>query len=735
MGISEAWKVLVARDKPEGMMREYQEASTLAQDLAQSRYALRQDQVELVNRAVGEVWIAAEYNAKTLASVPIRLYKRDRGKDVGKTRRKWLERGIHGKAAQYAHRTSNIVEVEDHEALALLANPNQPETGVEFMRIHWLLAQLTGQMYWLHNATKTQPPYILNKLYPQWTKIDIDPDGIVSYSYGRNRAEVRTFPAEAVVQFKYFPSPISPWYGEGWLRAIAPECDSLVAAVQTSLNRWNNEGRPDFAVSTPVGAGSEVIDRIKEMFRRFRGPFGAGQSVVIGPELKVQPLQWPAKDVQYLDEKKDLRETIWRAAGIPSQLMQGNASGSMNHSGQQQAVARGQYFEDNIIPHLCAFCERLNESYLPLFGVAPGEMWFAPDNPMGEDQKYVEEATRLDVAAGIITANEAREKRQLEPVEGGDELRYQGTALDETADEADPANGPETPDDNPDDVPVKFLRKKKVNAKTVYTRLMTVAGVGHLDCGCKHTKDAGEAEEPSPYDAVSGQEAELERLMREYYLSIEATARGSELRYDQKKERDRLRDIVLVLLLSIYREGYNNGTARVVHAGVTVDIPSFTNEGEAARAFVDEYVPKMTQSVTSTIRDQLKGAIADAVEAGATPEEVQAALDLKLQELAKYGPQRVASTETVRTFNAGTEIAWKQAKIVKKRWHTARDEQVCPFCYQMDGVEATIGEPFYKQGQSETISDQTIVFDYSDVDGPPLHASCRCWLDFVVEGE
>ena len=729
MGWIDNAKAILTRRKPEGMTAAYLSSTITTQEAAESRYALSYDAQQMVIRAVGEVWTALKYNSDQLAACPIRLYTTSsgKGKPVGKSVSAWLRKPIHGKASQYAHR-GNIREVDDHDCLALLSNPNDPETGIEFLRAHWMLAQATGRMYWMHNATARNAPTELERLYPQWTHVDVDNDGVKSYTYSRNRTQFTTFEWESVIPFKWCPSLVNPFYGVGWIAAIGAECDSLAAAVMTSLNRWNNEGRPDFFIELPTGGGKDQQKQIEEMFRRTRGPSHAGKPMVIaGTGIKPTPMQWPAKDIQYLEEKSDLRHTIWRAAGIPSQLMEGKVGG-LNASGEQQAQAKSFYIENTIMPAVSALCERLNESYLPLFGLKPGEYWLAPDNPMGEDQKAIEAQSLQDVDLAVRTVNEARALRQLEPIEGGDVLRYKGTTLDAKAEQA--ANPPKPNEPKPTEPD-----QKKSVSRSLYAKAMTVSGIGSLGCGCGHKKDATDTALPSVYDGTEEAQARLEQIMRDFYEAIDPAT------FDKREEAKKLRDELIVVLLLLFRDGYESGVTRLREAGFTGTIPPFADDAANATAFIDNYVPKLARTITQTVADTITTATADAHAEGLTPAETQVAVAEKVDLLKEVGPTRVADTETVRAFNYGTLDAWKLSDGVEYvEWFTQEDERVCPFCYELHGKTKPVGQAWFELGETATGelpdgSTQTLTFDYMPVYAPPVHPACRCEVYPVLKEE
>jgi hypothetical protein len=60
--------------------------------------------------------------------------------------------------------------------------------------------------------------------------------------------------------------------------------------------------------------------------------------------------------------------------------------------------------------------ETLNQNLLPLFNIEE-DAFLAYDNPVSEDEKFAFEKLRSMVAGGIMTANEARMREGLEPVE------------------------------------------------------------------------------------------------------------------------------------------------------------------------------------------------------------------------------------------------------------------------------------------------------------------------------
>jgi hypothetical protein len=98
----------------------------------------------------------------------------------------------------------------------------------------------------------------------------------------------------------------------------------------------------------------------------------------------------------------------------------------------------------------------------------------------------------------------------------------------------------------------------------------------------------------------------------------------------------------------------------------------------------------------------------------------------------------IAITETSWAANEGVEQAWIQSRVVEgKEWLTAEDERVCPYCNDMDGKTAPLGDNFFDLGSRLTVDSDagnpiTLHFDFEEIRHPGLHVRCRCTLIPIV---
>jgi len=726
MRISELFgrfKGLVKRPPVDLTERRYFESTVTPDDKAQRVYTYNPSQADLLARATGYVHICAAMNAMYCASVPVRLYtkSRQKGRKVKGYRLDWLRNGVHGKAASYADNAADVTEVTDHPVLALLSNPNYADTGIEARRLLFYFLEINGNAYWQHDASENTDPKNLLTLYPQWVNPVIGSMGIEAYRYGRNMTQQEVVPASNVIQFRHLPSPQNPWMGVGCLNSSTVEADIYASAIIYEQSFWNNGARPDFAVKMPAGSTEDQIRQVEAMMQRRHQGVRKGGKPLIATDVEVTPLQWSPREMEYGDGIDRMRRTILNAFGVPLNLLE-MSDAPLGDGGGGMFQARTQYLAQTIAPRMHSFCERLTENLLPAFGLEPGEWWFAADNPDTDDEAKESERLRLAVDAGIVKVNEAREEWNLDPLPEGDVLRYKGVPLDKMG------QTPAAP--TPNEPPPEPPQKKSLD-RALYAREMTVCGTGSVVCGCKGKKDA--TTEPDVYAGTEEAQARLEQIMRDFYESIDPE------NFDKKKEAKDLRDELVIVLLLIFRDGYESGVQRLRDAGFTGEIPPFADGNASATAFVDNYIPKLARTVTQTVADTITATTAEAHNAGLAPEQTAQAVNEKVGQLTLFGPERVAETETVRAFNYGTIEAWKKSDGVEYvRWFTAEDERVCPFCYELDGKEKPIGQPWFELGETATGevpdgSTQTFTFDYAPVMAPPVHPNCRCQVFPVLK--
>ena len=81
---------------------------------------------------------------------------------------------------------------------------------------------------------------------------------------------------------------------------------------------------------------------------------------------------------------------------------------------------------------------------------------------------------------------------------------------------------------------------------------------------------------------------------------------------------------------------------------------------------------------------------------------------------------------TVAAWGACVSLA---AFLQRQERTAAEDAEVCDYCEPLDGKEIDIDDNFFDSGDSIAGNNgKSMTADYGDVDAPPLHPNCRCYI-------
>jgi hypothetical protein len=156
---------------------------------------------------------------------------------------------------------------------------------------------------------------------------------------------------------------------------------------------------------------------------------------------------------------------------------------------------------------------------------------------------------------------------------------------------------------------------------------------------------------------------------------------------------------------------------------------SFDLTDERVVAWMESYLPRLAGDVNLTTRQDIAITLASGIQQGDT----QAALADRVRDVFSAAKdaraEAIARSEEARAQVRGHLEGWRQSGVVKaKVWRTAGDP--CEDCAPMDGVQIGLEETFYDKGDETA---RGTVLDYEDVEGPPLHTNCNCYVEAVLE--
>ena len=151
-----------------------------------------------------------------------------------------------------------------------------------------------------------------------------------------------------------------------------------------------------------------TTEQLDEFERRLKAKHGgndrAGELFVTKGDVTVSPLQWPEKELQSIAKQDFYEKRIRAAFGHTESMADSNAS---TYASALVGYDH-QYMGSAIRPRLLMDAAQKTEFLCDLFGLDPTVYMFVYDDPVVKDEAALRDQTRQDVAAGIITINEAR---------------------------------------------------------------------------------------------------------------------------------------------------------------------------------------------------------------------------------------------------------------------------------------------------------------------------------------
>jgi phage portal protein BeeE len=159
------------------------------------------------------------------------------------------------------------------------------------------------------------------------------------------------------------------------------------------------------------GATLPQLERFeKQIESKLRGKQAAGKFLTITGDVELLPLNFPPAEV---GDAEQVVEEIAAVFGVPVAKLKANDPNRANAE-----TADAGWMKDTIAPLIAQDEQKLNEAYLPLFGIEE-DAFLAYDDPVPQNRRLeVARRTRL-VAAGILTVNEARAREERGGGRGG----------------------------------------------------------------------------------------------------------------------------------------------------------------------------------------------------------------------------------------------------------------------------------------------------------------------------
>ena len=184
-------------------------------------------------------------------------------------------------------------------------------------------------------------------------------------------------------------------------------------AVKTNYSFYKNSARPDMMLLLDGNLTAEEQQNAKDMFEaQFKGSTNAHKVIVGGWIADIKQLSLTAKDMEQIAQRELSTDKICSAFGVPKALLW--YIKETNYSNGQNV--KEEYIEWTIKPHTEDFDDILNK-LLQLFRPDLFEKyWIKSDSEQLKETQERYNGQRADVQTWILTINEARIDRWLEPL-------------------------------------------------------------------------------------------------------------------------------------------------------------------------------------------------------------------------------------------------------------------------------------------------------------------------------
>lgn len=628
-------------------------------------------------------------------------------------------------------------EVYSHEVLDLLDDPNMVITAKQLWNLYYSYLNLTGEAYILKLDQKGNPLTDKAKLPSALFPL---PSHLCEFHLGEkdwNESYVmfngEKYPISAILR-DINPDPENIYQGMSIVRKA-----SLTVDTDIQMKRWNNKlfkngARPGVVVEVPDQLKDDAYNRLKQQFdEQYRGVGNAFNRVILEGGAKMSPFMMTTQDLDFLESKRFTRDEI-----LAMFKVSGSNLGITEDVNRANAEAQDYAYAKRCIkPRLEQFIDFMNKRLLrPIYG---GEFILSYEDPVPENAEM-----RLQEAqAGVnswLTIDEVRDMYGLEALPNGD-----GNKLY---------------------VPMGNV---PINELSMLVGSESNENASDTSNGSEGNSNADEGEEGNTSEPVSpkalkerteiGEAKVKDYTMKslKYERMIQRSARKM---FNQQTQdvKDWLKDHAKTLDKSFIKrkdwasdmidwEEYNNSFSNELFKIFAIIVDEIGTEAfnklvegsfdpytETIQNFLKNNSLKVAKGVNAETEKQIRATLAQGIRENETVQELSARIMQVFGTASTYRAYMIAQTESAMAENYADVQAWTQTGVViAKEWYTARDENVCGFCHDMDKKVIPLDESFFEKGDITEFIDgkgnaHAMTLDYRTIGEPPLHPNCRCVL-------
>ncbi len=629
-----------------------------------------------------------------------------------------------------------IIEVPEHELLDLLASVNPFMTQFELFESLESHLDLCGNAYWYLDGVKSyndRPTaiYPLNPKYVEIKKARL-PDFIEEYRYTTVDGVVKIFQPFEILHFRE-ANPDDPYEGKGILESIAHWVDADNYATEWNRAFFLNAARPDAVLKhLEADLTKEQIDFLRASFEEvYRGVGRAHKTLILPKGVDFVPVGWNQKEMDFVEMQRMTRDKILAGFRVPKTIL-----GLTEDVNRANAEASNYVFALRVIkPQMERIVGYLNEFLVPRYG---DNIFLDFEDPVPENRELeLMENEKALAGKPYASVNEVREKEGLPPITGGDSVMtdFASVPLGKPVEEGKAKLN--VKNKNQKKPSVRFSRNLKKRKEI--SELISKEARKVLEENIKRVLEAFDEEKwevawkgfvvrVTPYELALGERIKKFNKEQKEKVIKNLGGKKQEVDFNNLFDMDEEVSILIDGATPILKELLEKeGKEALKLIGIE---EAFEANLERVVNSLNKRISLMAESYNETTLDLLKEKLKEGLEAGESLPELTERVRQVYEFSDEVRAERVARTEAFGVANLATKEAWRQSGVVKTlKWFTALDERVCEFCEPMNGKVIGIEEKWFEKGDSfEGRDGGKMDIDYSDIEAPPLHANCRCYV-------
>ena len=548
---------------------------------------------------------------------------------------------------------------EAKKYLDLLRKPNDVFAGTEFWRLYQMYRDLMGEAFikldFKSELFKDAKGITeMHLLIPSGVSItrDNNDGSILNYKYNRG-VKTQTYEPEEVIR-AYSPSP------KNQLKAV-----SLIVAGRGTLETemqlrdyqnkvLSNGGRIEGVFKFKgKSLTKKQIQELKDNYEeQYAGVGKAGKPLFVGGDADYQRVALNPQELAFLESMNATLDDICILTEVPKAILSNLTDIKYSNAEESRKI----FLQHTIKPLADDLVNNLNEFLIP------DNMTLTYEDLMPEDQEEKRKNLITADTISAMTTNEKRERLNLEPVVGGDEILVPMNKVPLSSDGGNL-------DQNKFQHPLKDLNRRKIY------KTMSV-------------------------DKMDKREAIMTKILKSFFKQQGERvikALGVDKGFKTKGLEENIFNMENEIKVSIssftpaLREFLEaEGQETVERVGYNYE---FVLDGNA-ESWLNERVATFSEEINKTTYTELAKTIADSIEAEDTRVDLIKRIEGSFTNMSKTRAFTIARTEVHSATTYGSFNGYKQAQIPIKIWVSVMDSATRPSHQLLDGEERPIDIPF-----------------------------------------